>query len=107
LLIAYNKRWPALLLFTLLVLPGSSSAFDLLEMTPNFETRLVRTTDSLSVTFDESLTPATVTGETFFIIDNVTGETVWGVLSLATVNFEDDTVVFARTNAGAGAAAIV
>jgi len=95
LLIAYNKRWPALLLFTLLVLPGSSSAFDLLEMTPNFETRLVRTTDSLSVTFDESLTPATVTGETFFIIDNVTGETVWGVLSLATVNFEDDTVVFA------------
>lgn len=83
-----------LLLFILVWTPGVASAFELVEMSPAFDSPLVRTTDPLSATFDASLDPATVAGDTIFVTDNVTGDTVWGVLSVATVNVENDTVVF-------------
>ncbi|MDP8225014.1 MAG: Ig-like domain-containing protein [Candidatus Lernaella stagnicola] len=77
-------------LLALFLLSLPVAAFDVLEMTPNFATRVTRTTTVVTVTFDEAVDPATVDETSFSIVTFPLGDPVAGGISFT----GEDTVVF-------------
>lgn len=74
--------------------PLRASALEILRQVPTFSTRLVFTTDALTVVFSNSLDPATVDTSTFFITGEGEAGPVPGTISIESMDLPGDTVVF-------------
>ncbi|MCZ7584405.1 MAG: S8 family serine peptidase [Deltaproteobacteria bacterium] len=73
---------------------ATAAAFDVAWRFPTFASHAVRTTDPLTVVFDDSVNTATVDGASFTITDTFESASVSGGFSFATTNTPDDTVIF-------------
>jgi hypothetical protein len=87
----------ALALFLAAATVGSAApafAFGLVSMQPNYHRFEVYATEPLTLVFDQSLDPATVTTDSVAIDDLRTGEAIAGAAELNSTTLPDDTLVF-------------
>jgi Subtilase family len=90
-----HRRFFALVIFAALAaVVCPAHAFDLTSMQPHYDRYQVYTDEPLVLVFDASLDIGTVAADAIIIDDLKAGVSFAGVVSLATTNVADDTLVF-------------